>query len=231
MPRLDAFIANAGMESYTFQIAENLERHLVINVVSTFLSAIAVLPALRRTSKEHKVETSLTICGSGIHIFGPDTEFDAGLPTEADMFDTLSEPSHTDIVSRYALSKLMVHQCFHEFISCLDSSANNDNTSVVVNIVNPGWCRTELSRAKSSNIVERICSAWFGWTAEKGSRVYVHALAAGRGSHGKYLSECQFKSESQYVRSARGRQIQKKMWADLVKRIRHVAPEIAASIL
>ena len=66
-----------------------------------------------------------------------------------------------------------------------------------------------------------------GWTAEKGSRAYVHALAAGKDSHGRYLSECQYKLESQYILSARGRQIQGKMWKDLVSRIRMAAPEVA----
>jgi retinol dehydrogenase-12 len=66
-----------------------------------------------------------------------------------------------------------------------------------------------------------------GWTAEKGSRAYIQALAAGRESHGRYLSECQYKTESQYVRSERGRRIQAKMWEDLVKRIQVAGPDVA----
>ncbi|KAF9698734.1 hypothetical protein EKO04_003311 [Ascochyta lentis] len=230
LPRLDALIANAGMEVQTFQIAENIEKHLTVNVVSTFMSAIAVLPALRRTSKDCNVQNTLTFCGSMYHIFGPDGEFDAGLAEDVDMFDELSDPSRTDIVWRYALSKLMVHQCFRELATCLESCASKDGSRVVANMVNPGWCGTELSRAKPSNVGEKICFVLMGWTAEKGSRVYVHALAAGEESHGRYLSECQYKLESQYVRSERGRQIQKKMWRDLVDRIREVLPELAALV-
>ena len=69
-----------------------------------------------------------------------------------------------------------------------------------------------------------------GWTAEKGSRAYVHAIVAGKESHGKYLSECQVKQESQFVRSERGRHIQEKVWKDLVSRFGKISPEIMSFI-
>jgi retinol dehydrogenase-12 len=230
LPRLDAFIANAGMELQSYQTAEDLEIHLTVNVVSCFLSAISLLPKLRETAETHSIHTTLTFCGSMYHIFGPDAEFDKGMPEDVDMFDALSteDPGKTDIIWRYALSKLMVHQCFHELVGALAKDEQWNN--VVVNIINPGWCGTELSRAKPSNVGERVCFAAMGWTAEKGSRMYMHALATGRESHGKYLSECQVKTESRFVRSERGRKIQAKMWKDLMGRIRSISPEVAGII-
>ncbi|KAL1644028.1 hypothetical protein SLS61_008961 [Didymella pomorum] len=225
--RLDAFIANAGMEIQSYQVAENVEKHLAVNVVSCFMSAIACLPLLRKTSKDFDVQTTLTFCGSMYHIFGPDDEFDAGMSEGVDMLDALSDPTRTDIIWRYALSKLMVHQCFHELVTHINQDVKHANSRVVLNIVNPGWCGTELSRGKPSNLGERLCFALMGWTAEKGSRIYLHALATGQKSHGKYLSEGSSKVESQYVRSDRGRRIQAKMWKDLVNRMAKVAPEVA----
>jgi retinol dehydrogenase-12 len=231
LPRLDAFIANAGMELQEYRVAEDLEIHLTVNVVSTFLSAIAILPKLRETASIHQVDTTLTFCGSMYHIFGPDAEFDAGLPDDVDMFEMLSTPDadKTDIMWRYALSKLMVHQCFHELVATL--ARKPDYSNVIVNLINPGWCGTELSRAKPHPIGERVCFAAMGWTAEKGSRMYLYALGAGRESHGKYLSECQTKIESQFVRSKRGQRIQGKMWKDLRGRIERIAPEVAGIVL
>ncbi|KAH7408509.1 hypothetical protein DE146DRAFT_376677 [Phaeosphaeria sp. MPI-PUGE-AT-0046c] len=225
LPRLDAFIANAGMELQDYRQAEGLEIHLTVNVVSTFLSAISVLPKLRSTAKDHNVNTTLTFCGSMYHIFGPDMEFDKGLSHDVDMFDALStsDPAKTDIVWRYALSKLMVHQCFHQLVAAM---ANGDWACVVVNLINPGWCGTELSRAKPHPIGERVCFALLGWTAEKGSRMYMYALDAGPSSHGKYLSESQHKVESQFVRSERGRSIEVKAWRDLMGRLGKIAPDV-----
>ena len=232
LPRLDAFIANAGMELQELRTAEDLEMHLTVNVVSTFLCAIAILPKLRETAKARGVETTLTFCGSMYHIFGPDNEFDAGVPDDVDMFDALStsDPKKTDIIWRYALSKLMVHQCFHELIVTLSNDKSHDWSSVAVNLINPGWCGTDLSRAKPHPLGERIAFATMGWTAEKGSRMYLYALAPGKESHGKYLSECQVKTESQYMRSERGRKIQRKMWKDLMKRIEGVSPDVVGFI-
>jgi retinol dehydrogenase-12 len=230
LPRLDAFIANAGLELHEFQTAEGLEMHLTVNVVSTLLSGIVVLPKLKQTSKEHGLQTTLTFCGSSYHIFGPDAEFDAGFPDDVDMFDVLSDQSKTDIVWRYSLSKLMVHQCARELAACVSQSADTKTSDVVVNFVNPGWCGTEISRARPHPAAEKVAFALMGWTAEKGSRVYVHAMAAGKESHGKYISECQIKPDSQYMRSERGLRIQKKIWSDLMLRIGGISPKVAGYV-
>jgi retinol dehydrogenase-12 len=232
LPRLDAFIANAGMEIQEYQTAEDLEIHLTVNVVSTFLSAIALLPKLQETAKTHETQTTLTFCGSMYHIFGPDAELDAGLPEDVDMFDALStpDPKKTDIIWRYALSQLIVHQCFDELVAALATDKEHEWSNVVVNLINPGWCGTDLSRTKSHLFGERFAFASMGWTAEKGSRMYMYALAVGKDSHGKYLSEGQEKVESEFVRSERGQEIQRKMWSDLMERIEGISLEVAGYI-
>jgi retinol dehydrogenase-12 len=230
--RLDAFIVNAAMEIQEYRTAEDLEMHLTVNVVSTFLSAIAILPKLRETARIHGIKTTLTFCGSMYHIFGSDAEFEAGLPDDVDMFEALStsDLKKTDIVWRYALSKLMVHQCFRELVAALSKDNKHDWSNVIVNLINPGWCGTELSRAKPHPLGEQFAFAIMGRTAEKGSRMYMYALAAGKESHGKYLSECQVRIESQFVRSERGWKIQRKMWLDLMKRIGSISPEVSGYI-
>jgi retinol dehydrogenase-12 len=228
LPRLDFFVANAGMELQEHRMAEDLEIHLTVNVVSTFLCAIGILPKLSATTKRHNVETTLTFCGSMYHIFGPDGEFDKGLADDVDMFDALSDEKTTDIVWRYALSKLMVHMCFHSLVSSLASKPQYSN--VILNLINPGWCATELSRAKPHPLGERVCFALMGWSAEKGSRMYLYALAKGREGHGKYLAEGEVKVESAFVRSERGQRIQGKMWGDMVKRLEGVAPDVVGIV-
>lgn len=228
LERLDAFIANAGVEVQTFDTAEGLELQLTVNVVSCFLCAIAVLPKLQQTAQANNIDTTLTFCGSMYHIFGPDAELD--IPEDADTFETLSDINRTDIVWRYALTKLMVHHCCHRLAACLSNDSKQDWSRVVINMVNPGWCATELSRAKPHPFGERVIFACIGWTSEKGSRVYPHALSAGRESHGRYLSECQLKQESAYIRSTRGRRNEEKIWKDLIRRIQAISPEVAAFI-
>lgn len=228
LDRLDAFIANAGVELQEFQYAEGIELQLTVNVVSCFLSAISVLPKLRQTAEVYNVDTTLTFCGSMYHIMAPDSELN--IPEGAETFETLSDPKRTDIVWRYALTKLMVHHCYHRLAASLRNSSK-DCSRVVVNMINPGWCATDLSRAKPHPLMETMSFAAIGWSAEKGSRTYIHAIGAGRESHGQYLSECQFKKESSYVQSERGRRNEEKIWKDLLRRIRDISSEVAEFVV
>lgn len=66
-------------------------------------------------------------------------------------------------------------------------------TGVTINYVNPGLCVTELSRhvgfvMRSIIAIARLLLAR---TAEQGSRNLLHAAAAGKESHGEYMSECE----------------------------------------
>lgn len=63
---------------------------------------------------------------------------------------------------------------------------------MVINYVNPGLCKTDLSRNASFGLRMAITTANFllGRTAEMGSRNLMYATVAGKESHGKYLSDC-----------------------------------------
>ncbi len=227
LPRLDAFIANAPVELMEFESAEGLELSLTVNVISTLLCGMAVLPKLRETAAKHETQTHLTFVGSSYHIFGPDSELE--VPADVDVFETLSQPNTANMPLRYALSKMMLHQCHAEFAhaaAALDSGKHR----VVVNIANPGWCKTELVRSKEPVLSERITFSLVGWSAEKGSRAVIYAAAMGEESYGRYVSECRLKPESEFVRSNRGRQIQKRVWKDLRARIKKISPEVASFI-
>ncbi|KAF2438161.1 hypothetical protein P171DRAFT_505111 [Karstenula rhodostoma CBS 690.94] len=155
LERLDAFIANAGVEVQEFQFVEGLELQLTVNVVSCFLSAISVLLKLRQTAEAYNIDTTLAFCGSMYHFMGPDAELD--IPEGAETFDTLSDPKRTDIVWQYALSKLMVHHCYHKLATSLRNSLKQDSSR----------CETELSRAKPHPFIERVSFAVMGWRSER----------------------------------------------------------------
>jgi hypothetical protein len=62
-----------------------------------------------------------------------------------------------------------------------------------MNLVTPGLCKTQLAR--NSGLAFRLQLAManmlIGRTAEMGSRTILHAMAAGRESHGLYLGSCE----------------------------------------
>jgi len=66
-------------------------------------------------------------------------------------------------------------------------------TGVVVNLVCPGLCKTDLGRNALPPFRETLAAsqAKYGRTAEDGSRTLIHAAVAGKGSHGCFLSSCE----------------------------------------
>lgn len=66
-------------------------------------------------------------------------------------------------------------------------------SAVTMNYVNPGMCKTELSRNVGPllRIVFVTVQFFLARTAEMGSRTLLHAAFAGPESHGKYVSACE----------------------------------------
>lgn len=185
------------MEYEEFRAAEGLEETLKVNVLSSMSLCQGLLPVLAETAQTCGVVTHLTLVGSLVHFFGAHRELHA-VPESRGVLEPLSDRNAANMKARYPLSKLMEHLCFQEFV------AANAAADVVVNIVNPGWCGTELFRNKHQPLGELLCFAVLGRTAEEGSRTLVHGICAGQESHGKYLSECQVKRQSSYVNSDAG---------------------------
>jgi retinol dehydrogenase-12 len=216
LDRIDGFIANAGVELMEFERSEGLERSLTVNVVSTFYMIMSVWHNLQETAQRYKVDTRLSVVGSLIHCMAPDSQLD--VPEDKEILEALSDPDTADMSSRYPLSKLIVHQLFANMAQHHVLAQPNDNR-VIFNLVNPGWCGTELGRAKTQGIFERACFQMIGRTSEDGGRTLAHAVTAGRETDRQYLSECIVKPQSEYVRSEKGQEIGKRLLSEVSRRI------------
>ncbi|KAL9565668.1 hypothetical protein ACKAV7_009850 [Fusarium commune] len=61
LPRIDAVIENAGTASEKWSWAEDNESMVTVNVISTFLLALLLLPKLRETAARYNTRPNLTI--------------------------------------------------------------------------------------------------------------------------------------------------------------------------
>lgn len=230
LPRLDAFIANAGVRLTEFTLAQGIETTITVNVVSNMLLNLGVLPKLRETSAKYGIATTLTIVGSMMHIFGPPESM--APPPEGkgiDTFDLLSDPATADMGPRYSLSKTLIHAVLLHLAAVAPRPAKHEQ--VIVNWVNPGWCASELDRHKAAPpLIQRLMFAVMGRTAEQGSHTLVHAVLAGKQTHGCYLSECRAKPESEFLRSGKGVEVRERLWRELMARIKKISPETAGFI-
>lgn len=70
LDRLDVVIENAGIAIGTYVEADGgFESTIAVNVVSTFLMALLLLPTMRRTAMRFNIEPKLVIVSSDAHMF------------------------------------------------------------------------------------------------------------------------------------------------------------------
>lgn len=98
LPRVDVLLENAGVAKYTYSVAEDDETSITVNVVSTFLLALLLLPKLRETAARYNVTPRLTITTSNVHFF---TQFPE--KSSPDIFKTLADQDTANMADRYVL--------------------------------------------------------------------------------------------------------------------------------
>ena len=224
LPRLDAFLANAGIDTVIFERFEDWESTLTVNVISTFLVVMLAIPKLRETAKVQQSPSRLVFTGSVVHIFAQNRYLSQ--PGPGQIFRSLNDETTADMEDRYLQSKLLVLLGIRQLAGDLDRTSTSGTSSVIVTCVNPGWCKTELFRTHDGGFGGRMGLRLIGRTAEVGSRTLVHAVTANEKMHGKYLSECRIKPESSWVRSKESVRVEKDVWAELVDILEGIKPGV-----
>lgn len=69
LDRLDAVVLNAGIATEKFEVLEDNESTITVNVVSTTLLVLLLLPTLRAFAVKWDTVPVLTVVGSGVHIY------------------------------------------------------------------------------------------------------------------------------------------------------------------
>lgn len=133
---------------------------------------------------------------------------------------------------RYQTSKLLQIFLTRQLAQEMSKPANNSNAKVILNTLNPGFCRTALFRDNKfpASIFLIFTSQLLGRSAEVGSRVIVDAAAAGPETHGKWLDTLHIREPSAYVRSEEGHKIERRLYDELMEILDRVEPNIASNI-
>jgi NAD(P)-dependent dehydrogenase (short-subunit alcohol dehydrogenase family) len=131
LPRLDVFIANAGINSNQFQIFEKDEAMITVNVVSLFLLGFLLYPKLRETAAQYGSHTYFTITASDLHEVA---KFEERKAPDGQIFRTLNSQSKFSGTERYATSKLMEILLVKEMAVLVPLKCRN----VIINCVSPG---------------------------------------------------------------------------------------------
>jgi retinol dehydrogenase-12 len=104
LERLDILLENAGISTREYTLAEDNESTITVNVVSTFLLALLMLPKLKETAAKFSKQPHLVIVSSGIHLMSNLTERN---DPSGRIFDTLNDKAKAQMNGRYPTSKLL----------------------------------------------------------------------------------------------------------------------------
>ncbi|KAJ3526721.1 hypothetical protein NM208_g11050 [Fusarium decemcellulare] len=215
LDRIDALIENASIALDTFTLSEGVETTVTVNVLGTMLLAIRAMPKLRESASRHGIKPHLVIV-SGMTAFDCKGALDG---INGDLFEALSKKEDNKRLSgsRYPLTKLLQVYATREMASLFPEP----ETGVVINVMNPGVCITDLDRNIGGMLKVQIFLGrrLLGRTAEEGSRTLLHAAVAGPESHGKYVSDCVIKEYAvpEWISGQEGQRMQRRVWDDMVK--------------
>ncbi|OGM44715.1 putative short-chain dehydrogenase/reductase family protein [Aspergillus bombycis] len=214
LPRLDVFVANASIATSTFQLAEGHERTITVNVINTMLLALLVLPTLRKSARLHPgTKPRLTTVVSEVHAWTNFAERSA-----ESVFKALDDKERANMLERYETSKLLQVLLLREMV------AQGAGDSVVINMVNPGFCHSRLGR--EMGLMFTLLKIVFARSTEVGSRTLVAGAASGEESHGAYMTNGKVNNTalSLFVRSEEGKKTQIKLWGELVEILEAIEP-------
>ncbi|KAI1425925.1 short-chain dehydrogenase/reductase [Xylaria sp. FL1777] len=179
--KLDVALLNAGLGNPTYQkSASGWEMAVQVNVLSTALMAVLLLPILRSTAAQGRTP-HLTFVNSNGH----DLAKREWLGPDGSLLQASNREKGWVSEDSYCMVKL-AGMAVMQHIAKVTSSTGSPK--MIVNAVCPGLCKTELGR--NFNIVQRtmgnIVLSFIARTAEQGSRTLVSGTALGPESHGRF---------------------------------------------
>ena len=137
--------------------------------------------------------------------------------------------------NRYNLSKLLQVLVIRKLASIVDPTTDDkstDSSSIVINCLDPCFCRTELARDLSPGLKAffRVFAALFARTAEEGSRLVVITASAGRKTHGGYMRGGTLKNYPPLITSEDGVEKSRYLWDQLGRKMEEIQPGILANV-
>ncbi|KAI0893526.1 short-chain dehydrogenase/reductase-like protein [Annulohypoxylon nitens] len=229
LTRLDIVIANAALKSSKYACFEGYERQVTVNIISTWLMSLMLLPFMKQTKdrfyQSSKDYPHLTIVSSNAHFYAPFESRKQDLILES----LKGEPNMT---FRYHDTKL-ISLLFSRAIADRMRSPGKE-LSVVLNMVDPGYCQSDLLRERPypfpMNSILGVLYYVLARSAEMGSRTYIAAAKSGLESHGLYLEDCVPSTPSVFVTSSEGQKAQQRVFDELTSILETIEPGIMKGI-
>ncbi|KAJ7464633.1 hypothetical protein FB451DRAFT_1561869 [Mycena latifolia] len=213
LKRLDGAVLNAGINAWKGETTgDGWEKMLQVNGLSTGLLGILLLPLLHSTAKLPPPHPDSPHLAPHLTITGSNGMFLAQFPQKSakNMLKALNDENQGKIFDRYPTSKLFSF-FFGREIAKLPRAKD-----VVVNVVSPGLCSSELGRdldlkPTAAYLVQRL-----SWPTSKGALNLLYAV----------LSPTPPGADSSWIRSKEGVRTQEELWAEMLEVWKGISPEV-----
>ncbi|RYP69638.1 hypothetical protein DL771_006002 [Monosporascus sp. 5C6A] len=227
--RLDMAIMNAGLASTGFALTgDGWERGLQVNVLSTALLSLQLLPLLLRTrERDPSSRPHLTILASDIHrsIKFRERHGDRIFPVLNHPDQWKTSQSAGGPTERYGVTKLMDIFITIEMARLAPRDERGDPL-VVVNAVTPGFCKSDLLTREKAPWILKLVQALVARTVEEGSKTLLHAATQGVETHGKWLENQAITDPGKIVTDAEAVVVREKVWGEIIAILRDIDPEL-----
>ena len=231
LPRIDAVVQNAGINTSKYRKAEEDESTIAVNVVSPFLLTLMLLPKLKETATKFNVRPMVTIVTSELGGFASLNERKKAAPGQ--LLETMNNETTADMSSRYSNSKLLEILIVRQMARLRPAHS----FPVTIDMVNPGLCFSSLSREFDTlplRIAKFIAFNSFGRTTEVGSRTLVHAAGTGQDKdqelHGQYISDCKVTKGGGIPDSAEAEGLSSQLWDELSRKLEKIRPGVTKNL-
>ncbi|KIV95030.1 hypothetical protein PV10_02737 [Exophiala mesophila] len=214
-PRVDAAILNAGTVTPAFVLSpEGYETTLQVNVLSTALLGVLLLPQLQKSATISGKASHLEFVGSVAHHRVKASQFD--LSPERSIIDQANSKSFFGLTVNYHVSKLLLMYVMEGLVQATRTPGCEPN--VIITNVCPCLCRTNLGRDFGSpmKLANYLFHLPFARTAEEGSRTLVSGITLGPEANGEFWSHDRLYKKGDLVTSAEGKALQKRVWKEIV---------------
>ncbi|KAI6084057.1 short-chain dehydrogenase/reductase [Hypoxylon rubiginosum] len=206
----------AGVLEPTFKRGpEGYETACQINVLSTALMALLLLPKLRETGVQSD-PTHLCILNS----LATQEVDDKVVPTGQSLIQRINDPSKFDHISQYYLVKLAARY----FVQGVANSSG-ESENVIINCCCPAVTRTNLFR--NYGVLMRVMLYPYtlicGRTGEQGARTLVGATGLGWESHGKLWLNDELPPPAKFIATERSSQLCHDTFEDIKSILREKA--------
>ncbi|KAF4455278.1 NAD-P-binding [Fusarium albosuccineum] len=213
---LDIAVLNAAVSKSEYHATvDGWEETLQVNVLSTALFALSILPKMRQSSRPDW-KPRLSIVAARAHMAVSEG---AAWQDAPNILQELNQESEFGKLSdRYSVSKLLVIYAARQIAKL--ATTPSGECDIVVNYICPGACKSDLARDWRSlpqRILLYLIQSVICKTTEEGSRTLVYASGLGEESHGQWIHNNRIEKPGQIISSAPGRQLQQKIWSETLE--------------